>query len=66
MSRQKKKVPDYTLRAIKKYNEKFDIFTDKLPAGTKERMRAVGFSAGDRCAAIMQALEEREREAAEK
>ena len=56
------KTPDYITRAVKKYNEKFDIFTDKLPAGTKERMIAAGFSPSDRVADIMAALEKMEKE----
>ena len=56
------KTPDYISRAVKKYNEKFDIFTDKLPAGTKDRMFAAGFTPADRVAAIMSALEKMEKE----
>lgn len=58
--KKEKKTPDYVSRAIKKYNDKFDIFTIKLPAGTKDRMTAAGFSPSDRVAAIMAALEKKE------
>ena len=56
------KTPKYISDAVKKYNAKFDIFTDKLPAGTKDRMTAAGFTPSDRVAAIMEALEKKEAE----
>ena len=62
MRKKEIKTPDYTRRAIDKYNEKFDMFTVKCPAGTKERMTACGFTPSDRVAAIMAALEEREKQ----
>lgn len=32
-------IPDYTKRAIAKYNSKFDAVSVKLPKGTAERIR---------------------------
>lgn len=57
------KTPEYTKRAIDKYRAKFDIVSDRLPAGTVERMKAVGMTPTDRAAAIMAELERRETEA---
>jgi hypothetical protein len=62
MSKREMKTPEYTRRAIAKYNERFDIFSVKLPAGTKERMLKIGFTPSDRVAAIMAAIEKREKE----
>ena len=62
MKRKEIKTPDYTRRAIDKYNAQFDIVSVKLPAGTKERMTAAGFTPSDRVQAILKALEEREAE----
>lgn len=43
-----KKTPDYTRRAIEKYNQKFDRVMCNLPKGSKERISAVapGISPG--------------------
>ena len=43
-----KKTPDYTRRAIEKYNQKFDRVMCNLPKGSKERIAAVapGISPG--------------------
>ena len=62
MKKREGKTPDYTLRAIAKYNERFDIVTVKLPRGAKERMQGVGMTPADRVRAIMDELERRENE----
>lgn len=50
----------YDRAAVDRYNAKFDRVTLNLPKGTKERMEAVGMSAGDRVKAILDALEKME------
>ena len=49
-------------KAIDKYREKFDVVSVRLPAGTADRMKSVDFTPADRVAAIMAALEEREKQ----
>ena len=56
------KTASYDRAAIDRYRAKYDIVSDRLPAGTVERMRAAGFTPSDRVAAIMAALEKREKE----
>ena len=41
------KTPDYTRKAINKYNEKFDRITVNFPKGTKEKIKELtGKTAG--------------------
>lgn len=54
--------PEYTRRAIENYRKKFDIVSDRLPAGAVERMKAVGMTPADRADAIIKELERRENE----
>lgn len=42
--------PDYTKRAINKYNEKFDRIAVNLPKGTKEKIRKL---TGESCNAYI-------------
>ena len=60
------KTKSYDRAAVDRYNAKFDRITLNLPKGTKERMEAVGMSAGDRVQAIINELEKREAEKREK
>ena len=47
------KVPDYNLRAINKYNSKFDRIAVNLPKGTKERIKEL---TGESCNAYLSKL----------
>ncbi len=47
------KVPDYNLRAINKYNAKFDRIAVNLPKGTKERIKEL---TGKSCNAYLSEL----------
>lgn len=47
------KVPEYSLRAINKYNAKFDRLTVNLPIGTKERIQTL---TGKSCNAYLSEL----------
>ena len=55
MENEKKKTADYTRRAIKKYEEKFDRIGVLLPAGTKKELEkiAAGRSIGAVCRDII-------------
>jgi len=63
MRKKEIKTPDYNRKAIDKYRAQFDVVSVRLPLGASARMAAVGFSPSDRVAAIMAALEEREKQA---
>ena len=47
------KVPEYNLRAINKYNAKFDRIAVNLPKGTKERIKEL---TGKSCNAYLSEL----------
>lgn len=47
------KVPEYNLRAINKYNAKFDRIAVNLPKGTKERIKEL---TGKSCNAYLSGL----------
>ena len=49
----KTKTPEYTKRAINKYNEKFDRIAVNLPKGTKERIKDL---TGESCNAYISKL----------
>ena len=56
------KVPEYTRRAIEKYNKKFDHATLNLPKGTKDKIKSL---TGMSCNAYISQLVIRDLEALE-
>ena len=46
MRRDDKKTPDYTIRAVKEYQKKFDRLSVLLPTGTKNRIKDVLTASG--------------------
>ena len=59
------KVPEYNLRAIKKYNNKFDRVAVNLPKGTKDKIKEL--TGGESCnkyiaRLVIQDIERLERE----
>jgi len=54
------KTPDYTLKAIKNYKEKFDIQYLRLEKGLKARAQAVGLRPSDMALLIKEEVEKRE------
>ncbi len=56
-------VPEYTKRAIKNYNNKFDRLAVNLPKGTKERIKEL---TGQSCNAFISTLVLEELERIEK
>lgn len=62
------KTPDYTRKAIDKYNQKFDRITVNFPKGTKEKIKELtGETAGGfavKC--VIKELEKLEKKAATK
>lgn len=46
MKRDDKKTPDYTIRAVKEYQKKFDRLSVLLPTGTKNRIKVLLTASG--------------------
>lgn len=66
MSESGNKTPDYTRKAINKYNDKFDRITVNFPKGTKERIKELtGKTAGGFAVeSVLLRLDELEKSAA--
>lgn len=39
----KRKTPEYMIEAVQRYNSKFDIFSLRMPHGTKEKIKDLGY-----------------------
>lgn len=67
MRREEKKTPDYTIRAVREYQKKFDRLSVLLPIGTKNRIKDILTASGYdsisafAVSAIMEKLETVER-----
>jgi hypothetical protein len=54
------KTPDYTMRAIKNYQDKYDLQQIRLEKGLKARAQAVGLRPSDMALLIKEEVEKRE------